>query len=165
MPLVVKPRGLIFAAHSVRAILEGSKTQTRRLVKPQPRTPPEVRVRPYAVGQTLWVREAWRPNPLGAHGADYAADSAAGETSSPAWRTPLFMPRSASRIELELLSVRIERLHEVSEEDARAEGYRPSKGESARERFADAWQSLNAKRASWSSNPWVWVLEFRRAKP
>lgn len=89
------------------------------------------------------------------------------------WRSPRFMPRWASRLTLELLGVRVERLQEISEEDALAEGVASTAifghgdtiiaGEYARERFPRVWDALNAKRGySWESNPFVWALTFRR---
>ena len=95
-----------------------------------------------------------------------------------------FMPRWASRITLEVVSVRAERLHDIAEEDARAEGVRPffetlgptisreqtiTTGERAadaehRAGFALLWDELNEGRATWKSNPWVWRVEFRRMR-
>src|SRR5690606_38249819 len=72
-----------------------------------------------------------------------------------------FMPRWASRIDLELVSRRIERLHDITEEDARAEGVGPIAWDSARDLFADLWREINGA-GSWDSNPWVWRLAFRR---
>lgn len=101
------------------------------------------------------------------------------------WRPSIFMPRWASRITLEITEVRVQRLQEIGEDDARAEGvesYTPPHGHiSPNQRvpgpgfdccrlgdqphrlpFADLWDSINGKRAPWSSNPWVWCLTFRR---
>lgn len=91
-----------------------------------------------------------------------------------------FMPRWASRITLEILRVRVERLQDITEEDARAEGVdewipceittglrgvrirEAKRRASAREHFAILWDSINGKRAPWSANPWLWVLDLRR---
>lgn len=98
----------------------------------------------------------------------------------PAWwkRPAIFMPRAASRITLELTSVRVERLQSISEDEARADGAHLVPGEgggwkfdrgeqecdSAVEAYRRLWDSLNADRGfGWDSNPWVWVVEFRRA--
>lgn len=77
------------------------------------------------------------------------------------------MLRHASRITLEIVRVRLERLQDISEEDARAEGI--DDGWLVREKFPTAqvayqylWDSINAKKYPWSANPWVWVIEFRR---
>jgi hypothetical protein len=86
------------------------------------------------------------------------------------------MPKWAARLWLEITGVRVERLQEISEEDAQAEGclndvvfeygymtgpidYR---GLYAVERFEDLWNSINGKKHPWESNPWVWVIEFKR---
>jgi hypothetical protein len=96
------------------------------------------------------------------------------------------MPRWASRITLEVTGVRVERLQDISEEDALAEGIEPprcplcnytlfdcqihmdhhlcckTEPASAIPVFAGTWDEINGKRAPWESNPWVWVVEFRR---
>ena len=83
------------------------------------------------------------------------------------WRSPIHMPRWASRITLEVTDVRVERLQDISEEDAEAEGMRESivlpgdRGSFVPE-FADLWHFLNEKRGfGWDTNPWVWVVEWR----
>jgi len=86
------------------------------------------------------------------------------------WRSSIFMPRWASRITLEIISVKIERLQDVSEEDAVAEGmFEPygCRSESGlnyemRSQFKNCWDSINRKKYPWESNPWVWVIEFKR---
>jgi hypothetical protein len=93
----------------------------------------------------------------------------------PPWRSARYMPRWASRLALEITSVRVERVQSISEEDARAEGVSagPSAalaetpvGVSAREAFAELWESLNGERpgCSWGANPWVWVVAFRKVR-
>jgi len=80
----------------------------------------------------------------------------------------IFMFRWASRITLEITDVRVQRLQEITEEDARAEGYHPKINDSlpdwtAKESFKILWDSLNAKRGlDWDKNPWVWALSFKR---
>lgn len=96
------------------------------------------------------------------------------------WRSPLFMPRYASRITLEITKIRVERLQEIDLEDVMAEGidvalsplgYDPLdlkaiENKIILDEFAGLWDSLNAKRGySWESNPWVWVIEFRKVSP
>jgi hypothetical protein len=201
----VRERPLLFSAPMVRAILEGRKTQTRRLIEPQPPewidkfgytafTPPgHISGRGYwkgvpgdegpaekffrcphgAAGDRLWVRETWRCGNTGVGKMDsvhYRAD--ADESPAPGqWKPSIFMPRWASRITLEVTGVRVERLSDISEEDARAEGvelnpkamYMGAATMAPRRfEFAKLWDSINGKRAAWASNPWLWVIAFRR---
>src|SRR6185436_13085260 len=94
------------------------------------------------------------------------------------WKPSMFMPRWASRITLEVTRVRVQRVQEIGEDDARAEGFptytATGNGQSGepvgaafidgREWYVKLWDSLNAKRGyGWAANPWVWVIEFRRA--
>lgn len=72
------------------------------------------------------------------------------------WRPSIFMPRWASRLTLEVLGVRAERLQDIDEEDAVAEGVE------RREHFIKLWETLHGHRAPWGSDPWVWVVEFRK---
>ncbi len=134
---------------------------------------------PYGVpGERLWVKETFGTFADDRYDSK-KRDSAAifyreGCTPDPhinCWRPSIFMPRWASRITLEITSVRVERLHQISEADARAEGVdgKPLpfyshgiSGYEARIEFSTLWDSINGKRAPWESNPWLWVLEFRR---
>ena len=225
---------ILFRGEMVRAILDGRKTQTRRVIKPQPELRANVSVlwwkndmlvpestyrSPYgAPGDRLWVRETWGIFDTEADGEAYAvayrADDFGGvvgdckwieppkeqqgkyckvvdESGWPycladeRWRSPRFMPRWASRITLEVVSVRVERVQDISEEHARAEGAEPydidripesdrflldapcmDEGTPHRNGFALLWDSINATRGySWASNPWVWCVEFRRIAP
>lgn len=142
---------------------------------------------PYGVpGEScLWVRETWRVSESSSDTArsprsvHFRADP--DEVSGGPWRSGRFMPRWASRITLELTDVRVQRLQEISEEDARAEGVEPffqrfpnigreqrlTSGELAadaehRASYAVDWDTINGHRALWSTNPWVWALTFRR---
>lgn len=202
-------RPILFSGPMVRAILDGEKTQTRRVVKgtalewlaPSMFTPAFVAARenglsPYgAVGDRLWVRETWgtpdADHPLAVGGRKptsgdrmlYRANEAddyqwgLGKQSQGGfvWRPSIFMPRWASRITLEITDVRVERLTDISEEDARAEGcplthdgkhYDPPASDPwqgyGRASFCLLWDKINAKRAPWDSNPWVWVVTFQR---
>lgn len=113
---------------------------------------------------------------------NFAIDAAARDRK---WRPSIFMPRWASRLTLDVTAVRVERLQAISEDDARAEGVRelplqegapgawwtadPSAGAAMHARdpvaaFRKLWDSINGNRASWVSNPWVWVVEFKRAE-
>ncbi len=176
----VKERGLIFLAPMVRAILAGRKTVTRRLVKDDP----------VRVGQILWCRETWcAPDESDpryvVYRADVMPDDAKVEAriartlGAQAWRPSIFMPRWASRITLEVVDVRAERLHDIRTADVFAEGaivnpdaYRAGRQPvssfdgatypNARTVWVRGWDAINGKRAPWASNPWVWRIEFRR---
>jgi len=204
----MKERPILFSAPMVRAILAGTKTQTRRVVKPQPeaehggepywfvggyrawtyrnttdllRKGGNVLPCPYGQpGDRLWVREAWqaelrwdwtaprdikRGSPIYFEFGDEAVPACAGKK-----RPSIHMPRWASRITLEVTAVRVERLHDISADDARAEGC-PDKPVPGAEQasvdllaklwFHDLWAQINGQ-ASWDANPWVWVVEFKR---
>ncbi|ERY35750.1 hypothetical protein [Pseudomonas aeruginosa] len=202
-------RPILFNDQMVRAILEGRKTVTRRVVTPQPdflgsmvdpNTPFKTldaglhaRITcPYGQpGDRLWVREAWAadaqvdaiaPSDL-SQGEPiwYPADLSVRQTgcsmiSKGRVRPSIHMPRWASRILLEITAVRVERLQDISKEQAKAEGVRDvgegsfdvedSKHFAAdpRESFASLWSSINGE-SSWDANPWVWVVEFKRVTP
>ena len=91
---------------------------------------------------------------------DLIDPAAGGEPGDLGWRPSIFMPRWACRILLVVKAVRVERLQEISEGDALAEGVAPDYSTTPREAFAALWESINAKRAPWSSDPWLWVVEF-----
>ncbi|MDR6728950.1 hypothetical protein [Delftia lacustris] len=207
----MKERPILFSAPMVRALLAGTKTQTRRVVKPQPDSthsgypywniggyraswcrsaedggplvPTNPLLCPYGQpGDRLWVRETFghfERNENFKPGCDvfYRADGDCLELEP--WRPSIHIPRWASRILLEITSVRIERLQDISHEDARAEGLECMAGApecgyrnyldktsqdwtlSPRESFQSLWESINGP-ASWSANPWVWPLDLRR---
>jgi hypothetical protein len=149
----------------------------------------------YQPGDVLWVRETWTPfcvnkkscrNAILAH-PDYCykatVDKDCVDKLGCKWRPSIHMPRDAARIFLRVTEVRAERLQEITEEDAIAEGiswldeacysnngwtptlYDPDSGGSPvfRDGFIALWDSINAKRGySWDTNPWVWVIEFER---
>lgn len=162
----------------VRAILAGRKTQTRRIVRPQPYISGFSRVElapdshfqdmkyrqfycPYGIiGDRTWVRECFARR---INGFAYRAD---GNLHGITWKPSIHMPRSASRITLEITGVRLQRLKEISEEDAKAEGFDfISSAPTAlthRTAFGLFWNAINIKRASWESNPWVWAINFVR---
>lgn len=211
----MKERQILFSSPMVRAILDGSKTQTRRVIRADwwrcldpddddDRAKAAI-VGPHgSTGDRLWVRETWciaHPDswdagpdaaigrPLGPQCPDgtrqfawYAATDPdvvnSDDDNRGPWKPSIYMPRWASRITLEITAVRVQRLQEISEDDARAEGCvcddepfdhtRQScadvgcLGKTHRSSFCTLWDSINAKRAPWSSNPWVWALTFRR---
>lgn len=221
----VRERPILFSGEMVRAILEGRKTVTRRVVPgwqlptetkgphdefPQfrfmsvvqrdPRygfgvfgaTEDECMAKhsggpsPYGrPGDRLWVREAHafvpepsyrrstgvyqKINPEDSYQACVYRENFDRARSFP-WRPSIHMPRWASRIQLEITSVRVERLQEISEEQARAEGGRPLTVKlkklatrAYRMGFIDLWCRINGDE-SWDANPWVWVVEFKVIK-
>ena len=142
------------------------------------------RISPFPVGTQLWVRETFRPIMSGLYegGWDYRADdpSASGVGFVP-WKPSIFMPRRASRITLQVEEVRVERLQEITEADAIAEGmhkfhgvamygYDPNGtpgdcvGGSFRGAFALLWEKINGPE-SWDANPFVWCVSFSVVKP
>lgn len=198
----MKERPILFSGSMVRAILDGRKTQTRRVATKTPLqwlnsasfTPayvalPDNGLSPYGYADDrLWVRETWaQPTTLDPgptfYRADYPACVPRGfENVPPAseitWKPSIHMPRAASRITLEVTGVLVERLQSISEADARAEGaylldvpgggYKFARGEqeydTAVEAYRELWDGLNAARGfGWDTNPWVWVIEFKRA--
>lgn len=229
MTTAVRERPIMFTGDSVPLIINGTKTQTRRVMKPQleefvegPLVHARCHPAPYydaynggpgwcwwtsddrqgsgwrncpygRPGDSLWVRETWCPLldpdhfadpslPRDAivygrkNGAAYKASSADDDSErcrrelGYKWRSPMRMNRWASRLNLELTKVRVERLQEISEEDAKAEGaplgVLPGVGPKRyRWGYRHLWNSLNLKRGfAWDTNPWVWVLDFKRVE-
>lgn len=210
----VSERPILFSGPMVRAILEDRKSQTRRVIKPQPPVGTRSVYRPFAgepnnwqgarrdlmawygrcpygqEGDRLWVRETWTGTWTGAglstmhlhYAADggeqtlncdpaYVLPKAAAKVDG--WVTPLFMPRWASRILLEVIEVRAQRLQEISENDAAGEGVgvwfetHPHPGwdgdpDEHRKGFAELWDAINGKSHPWAGNPWVWAVTFKR---
>jgi hypothetical protein len=229
----VKERPILFSTPMVRAILEGRKTVTRRIIKesfngcltnggphPCPNDPvviypgevlespchpgekitvdcPQVRAIfhcstldavakcPYGKpGDALWVRETWTNAWLGARmrgSGDYVykadIDLIGCEVSS--WKPSIFMPRAACRLRLQIQSIGVERLQDITEEDAFREGidadnedYEEAEhyqlggspiqgGSPARFAFIALWQRINGAE-SWDANPWVWRIQFKK---
>ena len=196
----MRERPILFSAEMVRALLAGRKTQTRRLVKAEhlltTQAPDEVlgmlpkwlldQASVYCPhgfkGDRLWVKECFAPchekeNHAGAKaGFTYRADWSSDEEASRdfRWRPSIFCTRAASRITLEIESVRAERLQAVSEADAQAEGcalecMTPTGDDSGSAihgpgGYLALWEQINGA-GSWSANPFVWVVEFRRITP
>lgn len=225
----MKERPILFSGPMVRALLAGTKTQTRRVVKWKPREGANLdfsglQVGHYCTGMPssgfvlrsqggngwndrtfpihcpygqpgdrLWVRETFAHVPIreddGGQGDRmgyiYRADGESAFDAIPdewdftgPWKPSIFMPRSASRITLEVTGVRVERLQDISEEDAIEEGVEracagwkhyfflddPSAAwEFARNSYASLWESINGPN-SWEANPWIWVVEFKRVQ-
>lgn len=189
---------ILFKGEMVRAILNGSKTQTRRVVKDQCVHSSKdcegnlVRHCCHGTGyykcpqgqkgDGLWVRETWGVSGINGQWAiQYACGhvkkafpdhyeflARAATKYAGNWRPSIFMPRWASRINLEITGVRVERLQDITETDAEAEGVTVGQKccNEARCAYARLWDSINGKRpgCAWADNPWVWVVEFRRAE-
>lgn len=225
----MKERGIIFNSEMVRAILDGRKTQTRRIINPQPELTQKSGFkwkgvlfgagsddretnRNFAhkncplgkIGDRLWVRETFALlgnedgvcvdwNDQIVYKSEEAAriykasceqkDGDYGLWSIPndadwkphtdnhkydgTWRPSIHMPRWASRITLEITDVRVERLQEASDDDFKAEGYpleRELTGGSTDAFcwFRHLWDSVSKPDCNYESNPWVWVIEFKR---
>lgn len=190
----MKERPILFSGPMVRALLDGSKTQTRREIKPRKDhtlgcelAPCELagevnnddyRNCPYgAPGDRFWVRESFsylesfdffsKNVPDDVPGFWYWAD---GDPTWGDWTRPkpsIHMPRLASRITLDLVDVRAQRLQNISEADCRAEGCAGGHGSipgysynaTPQEHFQSVWESVGG---NFDANPWVWVLEFQR---
>jgi len=219
-----KEKGILFKGEMVRAIMEGRKTQTRRMVKPQPFRveagtpflPPvpnkygesysQIKM-PWRIGDILYVRETWgvgtRPDPFQGwvDGIEYRADQEYLDGNEMlrinpvegfdyekyqgrGWMPSLFMPKSIARIWLKVTNVKVERLLDISDDDAIAEGIgtrlHPDDGETRtwrcyrcttrdkfvhgslfgpRESYFTLWDSINGA-GSHKESPWVWVIEF-----
>lgn len=189
-------RPILFSAPMVRAILYERKTQTRRVVKPQPvdrgggslsisyaagkmnhMGPANFMLEklaqygcPYGkTGDRLWVREAFFID----GGKGSVRYRASGHVSPFGWKPSIHMPRWASRITLEITGVRVERLQDISNADAMSEGIEEYLGikytgekppADGRIRFSELWTEINGP-YSWSANPFVWVIEFKRVMP
>ncbi|HGM5387443.1 TPA: hypothetical protein ACKP07_000271 [Serratia marcescens] len=218
----MKERPVIFNSEMVRAILDGRKTQTRRVianVSPDNciplRKPTKTKDGIYThvmdapghglcpfgrVGDRLWVRETfavlgnedgcpidWDGNLIKGDEKQAARIYKASCWQEPgnyglwsipdrdtqyegAWRPSIHMPRWASRITLEITAVRVERLNDISHEDAKAEGCCYGRGGgipdfavTPADHFPTLWASIYGEE-SWNANPWVWVIEFRRVE-
>lgn len=196
---------LLFSAPMVQAVLDGRKTQTRRIVpvpeiefydgyapngdvrwstRTQPTGTNVIRNRYGARGDRLWVKETWGLASTGGWTCDpcvtYRVDGVqrlvdpkqlieAGYKHHDGWRPSIFMYRCLSRIDLEVTAVRVERLQTLTRDDAIAEGCPPQKwyrvDGGPEHWFKTLWNNLNGERATWKSNPWVWVVSFKRVRP
>ena len=167
-------RPILFSTPMVQAILDGRKTQTRRVIKPQPLDVvtyadqrvwyPEVIKCPYEVGDLLWVRETFIRIENAIDNYYYKTDKGV----SGKWKPSIFMPKEACRLFLQVKNIRVEQLQDITEEDAFAEGAKHGRfyglgqiGGSTREGFFELWETIN-KKGSVNKNPWVWVIEFEK---
>lgn len=179
-------RPILFSGPMVRALLEGRKTQTRRVLKPELqeafdragegilRRFPGQKGTGYEIGDRLYVREAWRcearldnraPRDIATNypGVKYIATCEPDDFGIEGkFRQAMHMPRWASRLTLTVTDVRVQRLQEISEEDAKAEGLpHDPPGRPSDVQFLGLWDSLNADRGfGWETNPWVVALTF-----
>jgi hypothetical protein len=186
-------RGILFSAPMVQALLAGTKSQTRRALRPQPGDGADPRNPFGRPGDRLWERETFFA--FGRWETRYNAKKAREEWAfvdmtrqaglcwrypgsdpdpapqpgriagaAPAWhkRPVLFMPRAASRILLEIVDVRVERLQAISPADAVAEGVQAAHDPVLA--YRAVWERINGP-GSWDANPCVWVVEFRRLQP
>lgn len=210
---VPKERPILFKGEMVLAIMRGDKTQTRRIMNPQPWIDrkdqryvwgkrgrdsgpwiswtelPTDQLLKYAEipfghpGDRLWVKETFRLAHKTATEPEVIYRASNPEVCGAPWKPSIFMPRSASRETLDITAVKVERLQDISEEDAIAEGverdskvtwceawkhYAPSTTEqwasTARDSYRTLWESINGK-TSWEKNPYVWCIAFKRLTP
>ena len=173
----MKERPILFNGEMVRAILAGQKAQTRRI--PSKTQQQHALFCPYGhPGDRLWVRERWAadmsfddlpPRMLPPRGMPIYYHATA-QCMDYKWRRSVHMPRWATRITLEITDVHVERVQDIHEEDAIAEGIDPRKlsylsGERAVTKFSVLWNSLYAADGfGWDVNPWVWVVTFKRVE-
>lgn len=211
---------ILFNTDMVRAILDGRKTVTRRIIKPQMEDVVEIgdvdplgylfyrtadkyldgyrnKKSPFVVGDILYVRETFfredcTPDCAGRNDEDECPFNRVGDscygyktqyidsTGRIKWKPSIHMPKEAVRIWLKVTAVRAERLQDITEEQARAEGcidYHDKTGNgkfddvlefdlTARDAFVDLWNSTLKKDSehTWAHNPWVWVIEFERCE-
>lgn len=178
----------------VRAILDGRKSQTRQIIKPQPKhrvieaisgvtvgmdksrdgaiwydadginPGREIKCPHGELGDRLWVKETFSTPFKGALQWVYKAN---GVAPFKQWTSSILMPRAFSRITLEITAVRVERVMDITRKDVLAEGISE---EELRHHgwywkpYMLLWESINGE-DSWNKNPWVWVIEFRRVTP
>lgn len=179
---------ILFNTAMVKAIMAQRKTQTRRACKGQPvdgiTSPEDCGYKPaYNPGDVLYVRETWMPvlNDYVYYADRSPEELATLKKSGLRWRPSIHMPREAARLFLRVTDVHMERLKDISEEDAKAEGFEPDPDEpetacvvgceqgSARGHFAVLWNKTltkdNLDWFRWEANPFVWVYSFEWITP
>lgn len=186
----VKP--ILFNTDMVKAILDGRKRVTRRVVKPQPeaiyvhgkqrdiinRNEIAFKVMnqggkdcymipPYQPGDILYVRETWNRNEYGTgYPWLYKASPEYNDFEPYNWKPSIHMPKEAARIWLKVTDVRVERLQDITDEQAELEGTHDYS--STANGFFYIWDSsikkANLHRYGWDADPWVWVIEFERCE-
>ena len=202
--MAIKP--ILFNTEMVRAILDGRKTCTRRVIKPQPQSrlcytyagsrkgcigkwtypnrgahefwgeeyklPENIKDEelskqwnpPYHTDDILYARETWKKAPNGYfYYEDWQRNDIADVTK---WKPSIYMPKDAARIWLKVTDVRVERLQDMTDDDAEAEGCFDYTSTALG--FFDVWDSTIKKsdldRYGWNANPWVWVIKFERCE-
>lgn len=193
-------KSMLFNTEMVRALLDGRKSCTRRLIKddvsailnsPYHKAHPEVEDKqilcklcmpPCTPGDILYVRETFIQAAL--HIFWYKADDKSWMPKGLRWKPSIHMPKEAARIWLKVTDVRVERLQEITEDEAVKEGIYvanckdcnapfgcdtcPDEGYNKVDEFAELWDSTIKKsdldRYGWSANPWVWVISFERGE-
>jgi hypothetical protein len=197
--LLKNTKPILFNTQMVQAILEGRKAVTRRIIKPQPNNikmlngvfstgllkifyDPDrvINIKaPYEVGDTLYVREKF--NDEETDSVLYAADKEFTDfgmkevdgymfvESEVRWKPSIHMPKSAARIFLKVTDVRVERLQDITEEQAYKEGTTlPSPRANYVNSFMEIWlqtiKENDIDKFGVEANPWVWVIEFERVK-
>jgi len=200
---MIDEKPILFSGEMIRAILEGRKTQTRRVVNPQPEfaesmaNPEDLIFKwnskfwvkksvvinrcPYgSIGDQLWVRETWHtekrfdripPISLPRDAKILYRTTFKSEIDDAEFgksRPSIFMPRWASRIDLRITGLRLERLQEITTQDIFSEGCKITQRDGGYRDWIALWDSINGKMRkngvdiSWAANPWVWVIEFER---
>ena len=175
----IKP--ILFNTEMVKAILDGRKTCTRRIIKPQPtvRYGSQYIKPPYQTGDILYVRETWYKRlERYMYRADYSDTEKFyrnGKEIKMKWHPSIHMPKEAARIWLKVTNVRVERLNEITDKGAEREGAQPDypfdyavdKWPNL-EHFKKIWNSTIKKsdldRYGWQANPWVWAISFERCE-
>ena len=172
-------KGILFKPDMIQAIIEGRKTQTRRVIKPQPKadlikhanssywisgltddTYERVHIPRYQVGETVYIKEAWCESYYG-EPICYKLDGKESPGPKGFWRSPIFLKAINARYFILIKGVRAERLQEITPKDCIAEGIIEEYGDglALRDKFENLWDSIN-KDYPWESNPWVFRYEF-----
>ena len=189
-------KSMLFNTEMVRALLDGRKSCTRRIIKddvnailnsPYHKAHPEVEDKqilcklcmpPCIPGDILYVRETWKKAPNGYYYYESWQRNDIADVTK--WKPSIHMPKEAARIWLKVTDVRVERLQEITEDGAKAEGAIDNRGfihspeneydsiHTAREHFIEIWNNTIKKSDldcyGWDVNPWVWVIEYERCE-
>lgn len=175
--LLLKAKPILFNTEMIRAILDGRKTVTRRVVKPQPMVLNSLGIPPYKVGDIMYVRETWAEIEsvlLNEWRYVYKADVKNERCfDEHFWKPSIHMPKEAARIFLRVTNVRVERLQDISDKDLIREGEMPYihidesfDRKSTQTSFLGTWNKMIKSKDidcyGWDANPLVWVISFER---